>query len=162
MRQLPSGLSPLPKQKLSHTSRDIKYIFLKGCKNISASLTLDGASAHKAYRGSVSCHPKEKHKPSIAADCCPPPPKYLPTSFTFPMHLEKHDMDSFPASRKRLPVFRQLCGEAVPGMAFGDVHPQNSSQELKEQPGGQSTEGGCKRLDDEAGSKVLPSQQGMD
>ncbi|KFV10841.1 hypothetical protein N340_08390, partial [Tauraco erythrolophus] len=38
------------------------------------------------------------------------------------------------ASKKRLPVFRQLCGEAVPSMALEDVYLQNSSQELKELP----------------------------
>ena len=130
------SLSPLPELTLSHTSRAIKYIFLDGCKNITASHILDSAGTHKVYKGSVSRHSKVKHNPSTAADCCPPLPKYLPTFCTFPMHLEKQakGLEHYLASKKRLPVFRQLCGEAVPGMALGDVHLQNSSQELKELP----------------------------
>ncbi|KFP52545.1 hypothetical protein N323_04892 [Cathartes aura] len=96
------SLSPLPELTLSHTSRAIKYIFLDGCKNITASHILDSAGTHKVYKGSVSRHSK--------------------------------GLEHYLASKKRLPVFRQLCGEAVPGMALGDVHLQNSSQELKELP----------------------------
>lgn len=130
------SLSPLPEHMLSHTSRDIKYIFLDGCKNITASHTLVGAGIHKDYKGSVSSHPRMKHNPSTAADCRPGLPKYLPIFSTFPMHLEKQAKGSghFLASRKRLPVFQQLCEEAVPAMALGDMHLQNSSQELKELP----------------------------
>ncbi|KFV03328.1 hypothetical protein N339_05120, partial [Pterocles gutturalis] len=40
----------------------------------------------------------------------------------------------FLASRKRLPVFQQLCGEAVPVTAPADGHLPNSRQELKELP----------------------------
>ncbi|KFZ57872.1 hypothetical protein N338_05745, partial [Podiceps cristatus] len=94
--------SPLPKHMLSHTSRALRYIFLDGCKNITASHTPDGAGTHKVYNGSASCHPKGS--------------------------------GHFLASKERLPVFQQLCGEAMPGMALGDVHLQNSSQELKELP----------------------------
>lgn len=130
------SLSPLPERMLSHTSRPIKYIFLDGCKNITASHTLDGAGTHKVYKGSVSSHPKVKHNPGTATDCCPPLPKYLPAFFTFPMHLEKQakGLEHFLASKKRLPVFQQLCGEAKPGMALGEMHLQNSSQESKELP----------------------------
>ncbi|KFQ07143.1 hypothetical protein N329_05913 [Haliaeetus albicilla] len=96
------NLSPLPERMLSHTSRPIKYIFLDGCKNITASHTLDGAGTHKVYKGSLSCHPK--------------------------------GLEHFLASKKRLPVFQQLCGEAEPGMDPGEVHLQNSSQESKELP----------------------------
>ncbi|KFP66156.1 hypothetical protein N322_13092 [Cariama cristata] len=94
------SLSPLPECTLSHTSRTIKYIFLDGCKNITASHTLDGAGTHKVYKGS-----------------------------------QDEGLGGFLASKKRLPVFWQLCGEVVPGMALGDVqHLQNSNQELKELP----------------------------
>ncbi|OPJ78705.1 hypothetical protein AV530_003481 [Patagioenas fasciata monilis] len=131
------SLSSLPKRTLPSTSRTIRYVFLDGCKNIPASYTMDGAgSAHKVYKGFVSSHPKAKHPPNTAAERCPPLPKYFPTFFTFPMHLEKQAMGSghVLASKKRLPVFRQLCGEAVPTTALGDVHLQNSSQELEELP----------------------------
>ncbi|KFQ85032.1 hypothetical protein N337_05800 [Phoenicopterus ruber ruber] len=93
------SLSPLPERTLSHTSRAIRYIFLDGCKNITASHPPDGAGTHKVYKGS-----------------------------------QAKGAGHFLASKKRLPVFRQLCGEAMPGMALGDVHLQNSSQELKELP----------------------------
>lgn len=132
-RSLPSP----PKRTLSRTSRTIRYVFLDGCKNITASHTPDGAgSTHKVYKGSASSHPKAKYPPNTAAERCPPLPKHLPTFFTFPMHLEKQAKGSghVLASKKRLPVFRQLCGEAVPAMGLGDVHHQNSSQELKELP----------------------------
>ncbi|KFQ44368.1 hypothetical protein N333_11044 [Nestor notabilis] len=109
-------LSPLPKRKLPQTSRDIKYIFLDGCKNITASHIREAAGIHKVYKGSAYC---------------PPHLKYLPTFFTFPMQLEEQakGLEHFSASKKRLPVFRQLCGEDVPG-----IHLQDSSQELKELP----------------------------
>ncbi|KAF1594519.1 hypothetical protein FQV11_0011724, partial [Eudyptes moseleyi] len=94
------SLSPLPEHMRSHTSRDIKYIFLDGCKNITASHTLVGAGTHKDYKGSK----------------------------------QATGSGHFLASRKRLPVFQQLCEEAVPAMALGDMHLQNSSQELKELP----------------------------
>lgn len=128
------SLSPLPDHTISHTSRAIKYIFLNGCKNITASHALASAGTHKAYKGSVSSRPKVKHNPSTAADSCPHLPEYLPIFSTFPMDLEKQAKGSghFLASKKRLPVFQQLCGEAVPAMSPGDVHLQNSSQELKE------------------------------
>ncbi|KGL93379.1 hypothetical protein N301_12330, partial [Charadrius vociferus] len=98
------SLSPLPEHAISHTSRAIKYIFLNGCKNITASHALAGAGTHKVYKGSASSRPKKQAK----------------------------GLGHFLASRKRLPVFQQLCGEAVPAMSPGDVHLQNSSQELKE------------------------------
>ncbi|KFP21148.1 hypothetical protein Z169_00605, partial [Egretta garzetta] len=127
------SLSPLPERTLSHTSRAIKYIFLNGCKNITAPHAPADAGTHKVYKGSASSHPKAKQNPSTAADCCPPLPKYLPI---FPMHPEKQAKGSghFLASKKRLPVFQQLCGEALPATALGDRHLQNSSQELKELP----------------------------
>lgn len=131
------SLSSPPKRTLSRTSRTIRYVFLDGCKNITASHITDGeGSAHKVYKGSVSSQPKGKHPPNTAAERCPPLPKHLPTFFTFPMHLEKQAMGlgHVLASKKRLPVFRQLCGEAVPTTALGDVHLQNSSQELEELP----------------------------
>ncbi|KFW95302.1 hypothetical protein N336_01013, partial [Phalacrocorax carbo] len=93
------SLAPLPKHTVSHTPRVIKYVFLNGCKNITASHALAAAGTHKVYKGSVSSHPKH-----------------------------------FLASGKRLLVFQQLCGEAVPAVALGDMHLQNSSQELKELP----------------------------
>ncbi|KFQ75456.1 hypothetical protein N335_06114 [Phaethon lepturus] len=93
------SLSPLPERMLSHTSRTIKYIFLDGCKNITASHALASAGTHKVYKGS-----------------------------------QAKGSGHFLASKKRLPVFQQLCGEAVPATALGDAHLQNSSQELKELP----------------------------
>lgn len=130
------SLSPLPEHTTSHTSRAIKYIFLKGCKNITASHALASAGTHKVYKGYVSSCPKVKHNPSTAADRCPPLPEYLPIFSTFPMDLENQAKGSGPflASKKRLPVFQQLCGEAMPAMALGDVHLQNTSQDLKELP----------------------------
>ncbi|KFV74144.1 hypothetical protein N307_05328 [Dryobates pubescens] len=89
------SLSPLPEHHLSHSSRDIRYIFLDGCKNISASHTLHGAGSPEQALGSG------------------------------------HVL----ASKKRLPVFQQLCEEAVPGVALGAVHLQSSSRELKQLPG---------------------------
>ncbi|KFP90875.1 hypothetical protein N311_04229 [Apaloderma vittatum] len=126
------SLSLPPKRTLSHTSRAIKYIFLDGCKNVTASHILDDAGTHKVCKGSVSCQPQIKHSPSTAAGSCPPLPKYLPTFSTFPTHLDS--LGRFLAPEKRLPVFWQLCGEAMPGVALGDVHLQNSSQELKKLP----------------------------
>ncbi|KAF1457884.1 hypothetical protein FQV08_0006752, partial [Pygoscelis antarcticus] len=94
------SLSPFPECMLSHTSRDIKYVFLDGCKNITASHAPVGAGTHKVYKGSK----------------------------------QAKGSGHFLASMKRLPVFQQLCEEAVPAMALGDMHLQNSSQELKELP----------------------------
>jgi len=130
------SLSPLPERTLSRPSRAIRYVFLNGCKNITASHTPAGAGTHKVYKGPVSSHSKVKRNPRIAADCCPRPPRHVPVFSTFPMHLEQQTQGSghFLASKKRLPVFQQLCGEAVPVTALGDVHLQNSSQELKELP----------------------------
>ncbi|PKU34214.1 hypothetical protein llap_15482 [Limosa lapponica baueri] len=130
------SLSSLPEHTVSHTSRAIKYIFLKGCKNITASHVMAGAGTHKVYKGSVSSRLKVKHNPSTTPDCCPPLPEYLPIFSHFPMDLEKQAKGSghFLASKKRLPVFQQLCGEAMPATALGDVHLQNSSQDLKELP----------------------------
>ncbi|KFV99995.1 hypothetical protein N327_12201 [Fulmarus glacialis] len=99
-----SSLSTLPQCMLSHTSRDIKYIFLDGCKNIAASHAPTAAGTHKVYKGSLSSHPKQAKGSG---------------------HF---------VSKKRLLVFQQLCGEAMPAMALGDMHLQNSSQELKELP----------------------------
>ncbi|KFZ64217.1 hypothetical protein N321_02994 [Antrostomus carolinensis] len=101
------NFSPSPKRTLSRTSRVIKYIFLDSCRNIPAS-----------------------------HNCCFPLPEYHSTVFTLLKHLEEQAKDSghFLASKKRLPVFQQLCGEVVPGVALGDVHLQNSSRELKELP----------------------------
>ncbi|KFR10622.1 hypothetical protein N306_15178 [Opisthocomus hoazin] len=87
------SLSPLPER------RAIRYVFLNGCKNITASHTPAGAGTHKVYKGP-----------------------------------QTQGSGHFLASKKRLPVFQQLCGEAVPVTALGDVHLQNSSQELKELP----------------------------
>ncbi|KFQ18924.1 hypothetical protein N331_01451, partial [Merops nubicus] len=113
--------SPLPKGTVSHTSRDIRFIFLNGCKNITATHTLDGAGTHEVSKGPTSCHPKKQVMGS------------------------GHLLDS----KKRLPVFQQLCEEATPGTALGDVHLQNSSQELKELPDAQApredTKGWMKR-----------------
>ncbi|KFP40412.1 hypothetical protein N324_01910 [Chlamydotis macqueenii] len=94
-----SSLSTLPQRMLPRTSRAIKYIFLDGCRNITASHTPGGAGTHKVYKGS-----------------------------------EAKGLGHFLASQKRLPVFRQLCGEAVPAVALGDTHLQNSGQEPKELP----------------------------
>lgn len=137
LQRAASSLSSLPQHSLSHSSRDIRYIFLDGCKNIAASHTLGDAGTHEVYQGSASCQAKMKHSSSTASDCCLSLPKYLPTSFTSPMHLEKQAMGSghVLTSQRRLPVFQQLCQEAVPGMALGDVPFQSSSHELKELPG---------------------------
>ncbi|KFR01260.1 hypothetical protein Y956_03273, partial [Nipponia nippon] len=93
------SLSPLPERTLSHTSRDIKYIFLDGCKNITSSHAAASAGTYKVYKGS-----------------------------------QAKGLGHFLGSRKRLPVFQQLCGEATPAIAPGDTHLQMSSQELKELP----------------------------
>ncbi|XP_027760489.1 uncharacterized protein LOC114068513 [Empidonax traillii] len=98
-----------------HTSRDIRYIFLESCRNIPAFRALDAAGAGNVYQGSTSCHPTLRHYLSTDEDCYSSLPQYLPTFFTFSRHLEKEatDLRRSPGSKKRLPVFRQLCGEAV-------------------------------------------------
>lgn len=123
-------------RSLSHTSRAIRYIFLDGCKNISASQALASAGAHKIYKVSASSRPEVKHIPSTAEDCWPPLPAYLPMFVSFPIHPNKQTKGSghFLAPKKRLPVFRQLCGEDVPGTALGGARLQTSSQGQKEPP----------------------------
>ncbi|KQK82180.1 hypothetical protein AAES_73300 [Amazona aestiva] len=107
--------STLPDCKLTHTSIIIRYTFFDGCKNIPAFHILEAAGTRKVYKGSAYC---------------PPHLKSLLPFFTFPMQLEEQaqGLEHFPASKKRLPVFRQLCGEAVPG-----IH-QDPSQGLKKLP----------------------------
>ncbi|EOB07874.1 hypothetical protein Anapl_01681, partial [Anas platyrhynchos] len=101
-------MAPAPagaaERALSHSSRAIRYIFLDGCKNISTSHALASAGAHKIYKVSASGRPESKGSGHFY------PPK------------------------KRLPVFRQLCGEDVPGTASGGARLQTSSQGQKEPP----------------------------
>lgn len=121
---------------LSHSTRAIRYIFLDGCKNISTSHALASAGAHKIYKVSASSRPEVKHIPSTAEDCWPPLPASLPMFVSFPVHPEKQSKGSghFLPPKKRLPVFRQLCGEDVPGTAPGGARLQTSSQGQKEPP----------------------------
>lgn len=53
------------------------------------------------------------------------------TFFSFPVEVEEEaqGLEHFPAPKERLPVFHQLCGEAVPG-----THLQDPGQGLKKLP----------------------------
>lgn len=105
----------LPECTPYHTSRDIRYIFLESCRNIPASHPLDGAGASNVPQGPASRHPTAQHYLSTDEDCDSSLPQHLPAFLTFSARVEMEAMDvrGSPDSKKRLPVFRQLCGEAV-------------------------------------------------
>lgn len=108
------GLS-LPECTPYHTSRDIRYIFLESCRNIPASHhPLDGAGASAVPHGAAPCHPTAQHYLSTDEDCDFSPARHLPAFLA--LSTEVRDARGSPEAKKRLPVFRRLCGEAVEGM----------------------------------------------
>ncbi|XP_053851158.1 uncharacterized protein LOC128817078 [Vidua macroura] len=115
----------LPECTPYHTSRDIRYIFLESCRNIPASHPLDGAGASHIPHGAACCHPTAQHHLSTDDDGDSSLPRHLPA-----LEREATDVRGSPEAKKRLPVFRQLCGEAV--------------EELKEFPDAQAAPGSAK------------------
>lgn len=110
-----------------HTSRDIRYIFLESCRNIPASHPLDGPGASHVPHGPASCHPTARLYLSTDRDRRPSAPRHLPASLA---EVAAMDVRGSPEAKKRLPVFRQLCGEAV--------------EELKKFPEAQAAPGNAK------------------
>lgn len=127
-----AALSSPARTRHHHTSRDIRYIFLESCRNIPASHhhPLDGAGASSIPPGPAPCHPRAQRRPSADEDDCHSSlARHLPAFLAFPTCLEMGAVDvrGSPEAKKRLPVFRQLCGEAghdlqefpAPGKAKG-------------------------------------------
>ncbi|CAN8197308.1 unnamed protein product [Coccothraustes coccothraustes] len=122
----------LPECTPYHTSRDIRYIFLESCRNIPASRPLDGPGASHVPHGPAPCHPTAQLYRSTDRDRDSCVPRQLPGSLAVPSCAEAGAMDvrGSPEAKKRLPVFRQLCGEAV--------------EELKKFPEAQAAPGNAK------------------
>lgn len=106
------------------SSRDIRYIFLESCRNIPAC---------PGPQGPVFCPPTAQHHLSTDEDCdSSSPARHLPAALgsSARPEVEAVDVRGSPEGKKRLPVFRQLCGEAV--------------EELEELPEAQEAPGNAK------------------
>ncbi|XP_016158416.1 PREDICTED: serine/threonine-protein kinase WNK4-like isoform X2 [Ficedula albicollis] len=144
----PARSLSLPECTPYHTSRDIRYIFLESCRNIPASQhPLDGAGASSVPPGPAPCHPTAQHYLSTDEDCDSSLPQQL-LAFSTRLRAEAMDVRGSPDGKKRLPVFRRLCGEAV--------------EELKKFPDAQAAPGSAKgwRIP-LAGGRAPGLQQGM-
>ncbi|OXB72070.1 UNVERIFIED_CONTAM: hypothetical protein H355_016491 [Colinus virginianus] len=148
------SLGPVPQHAVSRPSRNIQYILLDNCRNIPAHCGL----THGAHSGSASCHPVD-HFPSTDVGFILPLPKDPPVFLTFPIPTRKPAQGSKHSlsARKRLPVFRRLCGEHVPSTDPTDESLETSSHEENEQPKSSlSTTGGQERPEDEERLWVAP------
>lgn len=131
-----------------HSSRDIRYIFLESCRNIPASQHgLDGAGGSSVPPGPAPCHPSAQRQLDTDNDCGSSLPQRL-LALSMRVGVEAMEGRGSPGAKKRLPVFRRLCGEAV--------------EELKKFPEAQAALGSTKgwRIP-LAGGRVPALQHGM-
>ncbi|RMC10799.1 hypothetical protein DUI87_12511 [Hirundo rustica rustica] len=123
----------LPECTPYRASRDIRYIFLESCRNIPAPRhPRDGPGAGSVPHGPAPCHPTARHYLSTDEDCDFSLPQHLPAFLALSARVDAEAVDAggSPEAKKRLPVFRQLCGEAV--------------EELKELPDARAAPGKAK------------------
>ncbi|KAL2297297.1 hypothetical protein Nmel_016593, partial [Mimus melanotis] len=104
----------LPDRTPHHSSRDIRYIFLASCRNIPASRhhRLDGAGAGSSPPGPAPCRRRAQPYLSPHEGCHSSIARHL-LAFSTLLGMGAVDGRGSPEARKRLPVFRQLCGEPV-------------------------------------------------